>query len=401
MKAPRSRLLLSSMLVDTLGSGLLGPFELLYGHVVTGLSLAAAGAALSVGTAAGIAAGPWAGAAVDRVGPARVVQAANLTAALGCGLLLIARGPYAFGGAVFVLSGATRGFWAAFVPLVSSLAPVEERRSWFGRVRSLRYAGIAGGQALAGAVLLLGQREGLRALVAGDGLSYVVALTLLGAAVAGPTTVELSGTAEGRANGSYRAALVDRRNVLLAALNIVATLIITTPLLAMPVLVIQQLDLQTWLPGLLGALNTLAVVVPAFFAGRLLRNRAGLRVLAGAAVLWAFGCGTYAVAAGTGRLDYLLLAAGMILLGFGEAAYAPTADALPLELAPPRLAGRYTALHQLAWGISGALAPVLAAALLGRGRSTLWLALAAMALALAAAYTVISARRRADPRTAH
>jgi MFS family permease len=241
-------------------------------------------------------------------------------------------------------------------------------------------------------VLLLGQRDGLRALVAGDGLSYLLALALLGAAVSGTTAADSSVGAEPPAGGSYRAALADRRNVLLAALNVVATLIITAPLLAMPVLVIQQLRLHTWLPGLLGALNTLAIVVPAFFAGRLLRNRLSLRVLAAAAVLWALGCGTYAAAAGTGHLEYLLLAAGMILLGFGEAAYAPTADALPLEHAPPHLAGRYTAVHQLAWGISGSLAPVLAALLLSHGRSTFWLVFAALALALAAAYSAIADR---------
>lgn len=61
----------------------------------------------------------------------------------------------------------------------------------------------------------------------------------------------------------------------------------------------------------------------------------------------------------------------MTILGFGEAAYAPTADSLPLELAPPGLDARYTAVHQLAWGISGAIAPSLAAALLVAGRATL------------------------------
>lgn len=110
MEPSRRHLLLASMLVDTLGSGLLGPFELLFGHSVTGLSLGAAGAALSVGTAAGIAIGPCAGAAVDRVSAARVVLIANLAAATGCGLLLVAHGPYAFAGAAFVLSGATRAF---------------------------------------------------------------------------------------------------------------------------------------------------------------------------------------------------------------------------------------------------------------------------------------------------
>jgi MFS family permease len=78
----------------------------------------------------------------------------------------------------------------------------------------------------------------------------------------------------------------------------------------------------------------------------------------------------------------------MITLGLGEAAYAPTADALPLDLAPPNLSGRYTALHQLAWGISGAIAPTLCAVLVRHGRFSLWVTLGLLSLGLATAYTI-------------
>lgn len=70
----------------------------------------------------------------------------------------------------------------------------------------------------------------------------------------------------------------------------------------------------------------------------------------------------------------------------GEAIYAPTADALPLAIAPAGLAGRYSAVHQLAWGISSTLAPVLTASLLVVGNQTVWLVLTATATLLAIAY---------------
>jgi MFS family permease len=86
----------------------------------------------------------------------------------------------------------------------------------------------------------------------------------------------------------------------------------------------------------------------------------------------------------------LLLAA--IILGLGEALYAPTADALPLALAPAGLAGRYSAIHQLAWGISGTLAPVLTAWLLVVGNQAVWLVLTVTAAVLAIAYLTLEAR---------
>lgn len=383
----------AAMVVDTLGSGLLGPFELLYGHVVVGLPLSLAGAALTAGTLLSIGVGPLAGALVDRIGAARVTMAANGISAGGCGLLLLAHSPFELGAAIFVLSAGTRSFWAAFSPLLAGIVPSGDRRAWFGRVRSLRYAGITGGQALAGVVLLLGERAGLRALVIGDGASYIVALTLVLLAAV-PPVHQLATAAPAR----YRDALHDRANVGLAALNVLATLVITTPLIAMPVLVIDTLRFPAWLPGILAALNTLAIAVPAFFIGRLLGRRSSLGVLARAALLWVVGSLAFVAAATARDAAPALLPLGMTILGFGEAVYAPTADSLPLELAPPGLAGRYTAVHQLAWGISGAIAPTLAAVLLVAGRATLWAALAAGALVLAAAYAAADKSDSLEPR---
>src|SRR5438067_2145630 len=111
------RILAVAMLVDTLGSGLLGPFLLLYGTAVAGLSLPASGVALSVSGGIAILAGPGAGAMVDRVGPFRVAVTANLVSALGCALLLVAREAFVFALAATALAAGTRMFWATFSTL--------------------------------------------------------------------------------------------------------------------------------------------------------------------------------------------------------------------------------------------------------------------------------------------
>ena len=383
----RTRFFIAAMLIDSLGSGLLGPFLLFYGHAVARIDLGSAGVALALAAGLAIPLGPLAGAFVDRLGGGRVAIAANLVSALGCALLLAAHDPLSFGISSFILAAGTRMFWSAFAPLVLAAASGSQR-VWFGRIHGLRYTGIAAGQMLASAIFLLGEVRGMRAVVVADAFSYVLASGFLWMAIRGMRTGRSPADAIQRKG--YRAVLTDRGNVALAAMNVIATLLVTAPLLAMPILVIDQLHFAVWLPALLGALNTVAIAVPTFFVARLLGRRPSLTALVLASVMWAAGCLAYAIAS----LDVLavaLLPLGIVALGLGEAAYAPSADSLPLELAPAGLSGRYTAVHQLGWGISAAIAPVLAGALLAAGRPYLWVVLGAASLALALGYVAARA----------
>src|SRR2546423_441221 len=148
--AHRRRLLVAAMLVDTLGGGLLAPFELIYAIKIAGLSLTRAGVILSVAAAAGIAVGPIAGAAVDRIGPVRVVAVANGLGVAGCLTLLLWTNGYGYALGAFFLSTNLRVFWGAFTPLVASIASGAELEQWFGRLRGARYIGIVSGEALSG-----------------------------------------------------------------------------------------------------------------------------------------------------------------------------------------------------------------------------------------------------------
>lgn len=182
MPTPGLRLLLAAMLIDTLGSGMFGPFELLYGPAAVGLPLRTAGLALSAATGAAILVGPAAGWLVDRIGASAVIVTGNALAAAGCGGLLVAGDTVGFAGASFLLAAASRTFWAAFVPLVGEMAPPARMDQWFGWLRAARYAGLTAGAAAASVALLAGRQTGLRLVVAGDGASYLITLTLVLAA---------------------------------------------------------------------------------------------------------------------------------------------------------------------------------------------------------------------------
>jgi len=388
------RLLLGAMLVDTLGSGLVVPFELLFGTQLVRLSLAETGIGLSIGTAVAVAVGPIAGALVDRYGPVRVVVAANAMSVAGCFTLLVVRGLVPFIAVAFLFAAAARTFWAAYTPLVAAFVEASDLETWFGRFRGVRYAGLAAGSAAASFALLAGRETGLRQVLLADGLSYLAAIGLyLGAAwlrrsVVPPRT---SGRVVITPSG-YRDAIRDRANTAVAALNVAATLILVVPLLALPIFVLDQLRLPLWVPGMLVACGTVAIAIPTFFAGRLTRGRRRLPLLATAATMWAAGGLLMVAGAALPAIALAILPVGMILLGVGEAVYAPTADALPIALAPPELAGRYSALHQLAWGISGTIAPLLAAWLLALGPLAVWVAVSAASALTAAAYLWLEPR---------
>jgi MFS family permease len=381
------RLVFAALLIDTLGGGLLTPFELVYALKVAHLSLTTAGLVLSLASAGGIIIGPIAGAAVDRLGPARIVVLANAIGFAGCLSLLAWTNGWGYGLGAFLLGANLRVFWAAFTPLVAGIAAPAELERWFGRLRGARYIGIVSGEGLSGLAFLAGVHTGLRLLVIANGLSFVAALSLV---LAAASRSEAAPVADGETRSrGYRPVLADRVNVALAALNVVATLLLIAPILILPVFVLDHLHLPTWLPGLLAAFLTATAAGGLFFGVRLIRGRRRLRNLQIAAVLWALGCATFLLAPVGVGLAYGALFAGAFLIGLGEAIYAPTADALPAALAPVELRGRYAALHQMAWGISESIAPTLTAAALADGNATLWLTLTAIAAAGALAYRAL------------
>ena len=389
MNSDDRRLLVGAMFVDTVGGGLLTPFELVYALKIAHLSLASAGIVLSVASAVGIAVGPLAGAAVDRVGPTRVVAVANLFGVVGCLSLLLWTDSLGYGVGAFFLSANMRTFWAAFTPLVAAIASSAELEKWFGRLRGARYIGIVAGEGLSGLFFFAGLKTGLRLLVVANGLSFVIALALVLAAAPRRAPAVASEETDDAPRRGYRPVLADRVNVALAALNVSATLLLIVPVLMLPVFVLERLELSNWLPGTLAALLTATAAIGLLFGARLVRGRRRLRNLEIATVFWAGGCAVFLLAPLTVALAYVALVAGVVLIGLGEAFYAPTADALPAALAPPELRGRYAAVHQMAWGISEAIAPTLGAVTLAAGNSVLWLTLAALAAASSLAYRAL------------
>src|SRR5438270_13113978 len=134
------------------GTGVIGPFLIIYLHNVRGISLGVSGLVVASNSAAGLVSGFVGGALSDRLGPRTVLSSALVVMAVAFGLFPLIRSPWeAF--ALNALAGAGSGsFWPSQSTLLSSLTPEGRRHAAFAQQRMTMNLGIALGGLVAGAI---------------------------------------------------------------------------------------------------------------------------------------------------------------------------------------------------------------------------------------------------------
>ncbi|MFF2073534.1 MFS transporter [Kitasatospora sp. NPDC058162] len=377
--AGRSRLI-GAHLVDSLGTGLILAFVLVYFTRTTDLPLATVGAAVSTARLLALPTALAVGPLIDRHGARVVASGANALSALAyCGFLLTHQAWQIVLVCLLAQIGHV-GYWTASTGLVVLASHEGERTRWFALVQTLRNAGMGLGGAL-GAVLMAGGGTGaLRLLVVLNAASYLLASVLL-AGWRPPTTtaVQEAGVAE---TGGYRAVLGDRRYLLLVAVNLsfVFASMILSMLLA--VYLTTGLHRSASVAGALLVLNGVQVVLTQGVVARRLEGRRPTRVVAAGALLNAFAFGLFALLAaapGWAVLPGLFLA--MLVYNLAETVATPSREVLSVSLADPARRGRYLAVYQLSWNVGQAVAPGLLTLLLERGAAWPWLLLLLLSLA--------------------
>ncbi|MFJ2770952.1 MFS transporter [Streptomyces sp. NPDC087300] len=370
-----------ALAVDALGTGLLRPFLLLYGVTVLKLSAPATGIAMTAGIVAGLVCMPAVGWWLDRGARSTVVAASMLVRVLGVALLLATPtgSAWLFGTAALFLGIGNQAWPAAHAALVSTVAHGRERDAALAGGRALRNAGLGVGALIATAALA-GGSAALQALAAVTGLAYLAAAALawsvhLYADPAVPPASHAQGGGEGPA---------PRMRALLAA-NVVYVFCLNVPEIALPLILVTQLDASPVWSAAVFVANTVLVVtlqVPVTVAlsrypRRTVLALAGLLLTASylgflAATSLGHGWGAPAVAAVS------------VLCTIGEIVYAGSATALVTHLAPPHALGRTLARFELSTGFGLAVSPAAITALAPHGPTALWGSLAAATLLSAA-----------------
>jgi MFS family permease len=374
-RLPRAvQLLQAGGLMNAFGNGLVLPFLLIYLHNERGISLGVAGLVLATNAGVSLIAGPIAGALVDRVG-----GKAMLTAALG--FLMLGFAGYAFvespwqGFLASAVTGVGNGaFWPAQSTLLAGLTTRAQRSATFGMQRVVMNLGIGLGGVAGGFIAT----ESFRALFLLDALTFVAYAAVLTAFVPEPARRE----PRVARTGSYGTVF---RHKVFMALMVANALYIgagISQLEILPAFAKNEAGVSETAIGWLFFVNTLVVVLLQLPTTRLAegKRRVPLLALVGAvsAVAWLLVpvSGLWL----SGASAFVLLAVAVSVFALGECLHGAVQPALVVDLADPRLLGRYMAISALSWQVGFTIGPALGGTLLGASPTGLWLVMASTCL---------------------
>lgn len=377
------RVLVGALVVDSVGNGLFLPLSLVYFVRLTPVPLALVGVVLSIASVVPLPVPIWAGWLADRIGPKPVVVASQLLQAAGYAAFTIVTEPVGILLAAATAGVGVRFFWSAVFALLADFAegaPADGRRrtkdSWFTLANIARTVGLAVGGLATGAIVASGAPSAYRATAWCASGAFLAAALLIGLAVTAPHMRH-----EHVAGQGYAAMLRDRPFLALVLVNSVLALSSFFLALALPTVVLQQLEGPSWIAALLLAGNAVLVAV---LSAPLVRRASGsrrTRVLVLAAVLWAVGCVLLALLPAVGQAVLVLLVVGTLCFTIAEAIHAPISQALAEAIAPVASRGRYLAVFQYSFALASIIGPGFFAILFELAHPLPWLTLAVLDVA--------------------
>jgi MFS family permease len=371
--------------VDAIGTGVFLPTSILYFLHTTSLSLTSIGLALSVASAVQLPMGPLLGGLVDKVGPKRMLLAANLLEAIGfAGYLFAGSFASVLLSAMVVQLGVTC-FWGSFSPVVALIAAQGERERWFGFLGALRNASLAIGGIVAAVAVSVGTTTAYTTVVVVNGLSYVLAFVLL-LSVATPSesheTAHAAAQDDASGRDGWARVLRDRGYLTMVATNFAYAMSAMALNIAVPVYLTQTLALPGWLAGMVFTLNTVMIGLGQGLVVNAMTGRQRARLVAlgstfsavSYVVFWTAGWTTQDIGIALALLATLIYTGGELTAG-------PVLSALSTDAAPRHLRGRYVSVYQMSWTVAMSIAPLALTWLLEQGSAALWGGLVATALA--------------------
>jgi len=386
------RLLLSIVVLEFLGTGLVLPFHVVYLSEVRDFPLATVGLLLALQPLAGVLATGPAGVVIDRVG-ARLVLMTTLTLSVLGNLVLALAASLPVAAVGLVLIGVAFGIsWPAVQSLVAAVVPAPLRQRYFGVNFALLNLGIGLGGIVGGFLVDVEVTATFQAIYVVDAVSYLPALVLLAwplRHVAGRPVREHE---EETADVGYLAVLRRPGVRPLVVLSFLGSFVGYAQLnTGLPAFARAVGEVSTRGLGFAFAANTAVIVVLQLFVLQRIEGRRRTRVIAAMGVVWT-GAWLLMGAAGLvpGTLGAtLLVAACASVFALGETLLQPTIPALVNDLAPDHLRGRYNALSSAAFNGAAILAPPVTGFLVGSGLGGVYVGLLVAGSLALAAYAVL------------
>lgn len=394
------KLLLSVVVFEFIGTGLVLPFHVVYLHEVRGFQLGHVGLLLGLPPLVGfLAVGPG-GTAIDRLGARRILVAALALQVASNAILAFATTEGAAAVAL-VLSGIGFGVsWPGFQALIATVVPSTLRQRYFGVNFTLLNLGIGIGGIVGGFFVDVDRAVTFQTIYLADGVSYLPGLFLLSVPlrhIAGRPDHGEDGPAPtvGYLEVARRPAVAT-----LMLLSFVSSYVGYSQLNAgMPAFARAIGEVSTQGLGLAFAANTVVIVVLQLVVLQRIEGRRRTRVIAVMGVVWAASwvlLGATGLVSGTVGAT-ILVAACASVFAFGETLLQPTIPALTNELAPDHLRGRYNALTSGTFQLAAIIAPPIAGFLVAHDLGAVYIGSLVVGCLLTGALAVVRLEPQLSP----
>lgn len=389
----------SASLIDSLGTGLIMAFTVVYFAKTTSVSLTSIGAAMTVARLFALPTSMVVGPLIDRFSARRTAAWGNLVSVPGYLGFLLADSVWQIVIVAFLVQVGHTTYWTSSSGLVVLASTEDRRTTMFGFMMALRNTAMGVGGALAAFAFALGENTALHAIVIGNACTYVLAATLLytwkpvrhgaegeveeatpedraAAAVAASPAAEAPSTKAG-----YASVLRDVPYVFLIGVNV--TLVFGQMLIKvlLAIYIVEALDLPAWIAGALIMVNAVQVSLTQTLISKRFEGSRMTRAIMLAAVLNAAAFGLFSILyVAPDAVTYVGLFVAMVVFTLGEVIAFPAAETLSVSMAPGHIRGRYLATYQLSWTVPEIAAPALLTFLLARGETLPMLFLCALSL---------------------
>jgi MFS family permease len=372
------RMMLSIVVLEFLGTGLVLPFNVVYLHEVRHFTLSDVGLLLGLPPLMGLMVVGPGGTAIDRFGARRMQLGVLVLLVLGNVTLAFAT-TRATAALALALTGIAFGMsWPAWQSVVASVIPQQLRQRYFGVNFTLLNLGIGIGGVLGGFFVDVAHVRTFQTIYLADAVSYLPALVLLLGPlrhVAGRVEVEAS---EATAAVGYLAVFRSPAMATMTLLSFVSSFVGYSQLnTGMPAYARSLGEVSTRALGFAFAANTLVIVLLQLVVLHRIEGRRRTRVIAVMGVVWA---GSWLLLGFSGLVPgtlgaTLLVTGAAAVFAFGETLLQPTIPALVNDLAPDHLRGRYNALSSGSFQLAAVIAPPISGLLIGHALGNVYIGL--------------------------
>ena len=408
------KFLLSTIIIDFIGTGLVLPFAVIYLHEVRGFPLDRVGVLAAIPAIVGLLVLGPTGHVIDRVGARRVILASFIGSIVGNIWLAFSTTEASAAGALVVMGFAGGVIWPAVQSFVSAIMPSHIRQRYFGMSFSLLNLGIGIGGMLGGTFVDVARPETFVAIYLIDAATFLAPLAIyLGplrhtdprprpaAEQASDAATDRTGEAPatlpaGEADPTYWRLVRDPRVAPLFALTMVSAFVGYAQLNAGAVAFAREVGLvSTQAIGYAFTVNTVLIVLFQLPVLQRIEGRRRTRVLLLMCVIWAVSWVALGLTGASpgGVAAAVLFAACAGIFGLGETLLQPTIPAITNDLATDANRGRYNALMAMGFQVSAIVAPIQAAWLIDRGLGAGYIGLLVAGCAVMAALALLVERR--------